>query len=160
MVSSLAPTVTYSIREAVSSDIEVILDLCKTFYAETEYPQMRAEFDVEAARQLVATMIFADKDNGCFVGETEGKVVAVLGCMIIPHMLFKKERLAVEPMWYVDKAHRNSSVGIQLLQCYHEWAADKGCKRVLTDCLDERVRNMLVGLGYKHMNYSMIKELP
>lgn len=101
------------IRKARAEDVDAIVEMSKKFYAHTSYYQISKidlnEEDVSAlARHLISSGIMN-------IAELDGKVIGMIGVILIPFMFNADHVHAGEVVWWVEPEVQAVGVGKALL---------------------------------------------
>jgi len=102
------------IRRATESDVSTIVEMSRKFYVHTSYYNMSKiemnEEDVGAlARHLISSGLM-------HVAELDGKVVGMIGVILIPFMFNLDHIHAGEVVWWVEPEGQSTGIGKALLQ--------------------------------------------
>ncbi len=100
------------IRHATILDTPKILALTKEFYPETPYAKW-IEFDDETVTNLIHLVM----RKGIFlVAQVEDELVGILGVIGAPFMFNSNYTICSEVVWWVAPAHRQGTLGRDLLR--------------------------------------------
>ena len=144
------------IRATTLLDIPNILTLTRTFYEQTSYNKWAA-FDDES----VTTLINALRTRGIlFVAQVDDALVGIIGAMSMPYMFNTEFTSVYEVIWYVDPAHRKTSLGIDLLKRADQMCALKGWKSFQMTRLEEsspKLDDLFIAEGFHPTEHSFTK---
>ena len=101
------------IRRATNNDVGVIVEMSEKFYVHTSYYNMSKipmnKEDVGAlARHLISSGLM-------HVAELDGKVVGMIGVILIPFMFNADHVHAGEVVWWVEPEAQSAGIGKALL---------------------------------------------
>lgn len=135
------------IRKADIEDFDDILDLCKTFWKETQ-------FNEKFERNHTIEMVAAACSQGllCVLevdGSTEGFAA---GCKS-PSLGSSQAMVGTEIAWWVNPDHRGGGNGIELLKYMEMLAKEQGVKYwsmvSMQSSMPEQVNALYEKMGYK-----------
>lgn len=138
-----------------------ILRMMKDF--KTASPYAHVHSDPEKMSQLVDNMTNASrKEAVVIVYEHKGKAVGLIAGQI-GEMLFNRDTVASELMWWVDPEHRNSGAAVRLLSAFEEWARRNGCSMIQMVMVEteqaDGVKRLYTKKNYRTTEQAYIKEL-
>lgn len=144
------------IRHATSLDAPVIVKLVAEFYPSTHYAK-QCEFDHETVLELTLNLI---KRGIVVIAEVDGKLVGVLGAMIVPH-LFNKEVLGChEVVWWVLPEYQKSGIGIEMLNRVDQIRVLRNCtyfQMIRLESSSPALDGIFMKLGYAPSEYCFTK---
>lgn len=106
-------------------DVDGIVSLLREFALEAEWHHA----DFEHVHRLVSAM--RGDPNSALLGLCkEGKIIGVIGGVIVPHPFNPKFRLMSEMAWYVRKEERNSMWSIRLMNEFEKECKIKGAHAI------------------------------
>lgn len=116
------------IRPATEADMPKILEMSMRFYPITSYwTKSKMELDVEHVSVLILGLI----ENGMMhVAEIEGKVVGMIGLVVMPFLFNPAYTTAGEIIWWVEPKHWSEGIGRALLQSVTPQAAKMGIRNI------------------------------
>jgi GNAT superfamily N-acetyltransferase len=108
--------------------------------------------------------VLVDTDNLVFTARDEADVIIglILGTMSSPYLLQINRKVASELLWWVEKEHRNSPVGLRLFNAFESWAS---CADTITvghyegTEESETISRLYQRKGYTPMERNYIKEM-
>jgi GNAT superfamily N-acetyltransferase len=144
------------IREVQVSELNLVADLGKKFWAEGSLPgSLKPAVFINNWTKLIGMGI--GKIFGLF---NDGKFVGCLGCLVV-NDLNDGEMIASETFWFVDPENRGS--GIKLLIHFMKWAKEIGCSRVsmvhLMNKQAEKLSEIYVKMGFTQTEVHYIRSL-
>lgn len=141
------------VRIASLEDKDIVLMLCGKFREESQYKEF---VNPERLNQLAEFFLNGSiRDQIIFLYDDIGILVAMRN-----RFIYGTEYGATELAWFVEKEHRSSSVGSELMEAFETWAKRMDCKyTVMTSSLDERVDKFYQKSGYKLYERSYFKEI-
>ena len=114
------------IRAATHDDMPAILSMSAKFYATTSYAEW-ADFCPASVENVAAMMI----DTGVMlVAEVDGRVVGMVGLVVVPFMFNNAKTAAYEVVWWVDPEVQGLGAGKALLSAIDDACKAKGCATV------------------------------
>jgi GNAT superfamily N-acetyltransferase len=113
------------IREARTTDLGSILELCWEMHSETEYS--RFSLNKASAEKFVRYML---ETSFVCVAENEDGVFGVMIGAVSP-MWFSDETEAVDVLLYVAPSARGGFVGKRMVEMFKSWADGKGVSRTV-----------------------------
>jgi GNAT superfamily N-acetyltransferase len=145
------------IRYAQVSDIPDIIRMSKVFYAMTHYPEF-APYDEETAERLSTLLI---ENHILFVAEAEGKVIGMVGGMLLPWLFNSSVITGHEIIWWVDREYQKTGLGIELLKALESEVAARGASRLQMAHFVHMPYSASIyeSLGYKHTESIYLKEV-
>ncbi|MEM1062014.1 MAG: GNAT family N-acetyltransferase [Planctomycetota bacterium] len=101
-----------------------------------------------------ATTSFVDglgERQAVFVAEAGDTIVGFVEVSLRPHA----EGCRTKPVgylegWYVEKAHRSSGLGRELIAAAEDWARTAGCSEMASDCVEG---NAIGLVAHEHLGY-------
>ena len=120
------------------------IELMKLFIDE-RMGEFGIEFDYqEAERQF--DLLFNNSEIITLVAEKGGHLYGSIAGVIGP-LLFSKNKVMQEMVWYVRKEFRGLSIGIKLIRAFEAKAKELGCDKI-----------MMIGMGCDNSNEFYIKD--
>jgi hypothetical protein len=110
-----------TIRTAVESDLPVLLEMGARFIQSSRYAEVMAVVPEQQSRLFEALL----DQGGCFVLESAGGIVGMLGLLLGPLPL-TGEVAAMECMWWVEPGFRHQRAALDLWAFGEDWAASQG----------------------------------
>jgi GNAT superfamily N-acetyltransferase len=131
-----------TLRLASHNDWDDIKRLCADFHKASPYGDFPVDNDkVEVLieklltdGQHISIILLANDDTH----GTVGILAATTG-----EILFNREKLAQEILWWIDPEHRKSRHGLELLKAYEYWAHKIGCTAIQMSSLYDPARHTL-----------------
>lgn len=116
------------IRQAKVDDLSVILEMSHKFYPYTSYwTQSQIPLEDEPLAAFVLGLI----ENGIFhVYEADGKVVGMIGLILVPFLFNPNYLTAGEIIWWVEPEYWSQGIGEQLLLSVEEPCREAGVKHI------------------------------
>lgn len=121
--------------------------MSEEFYKTTQYHSTYS-FDFDTVADLTKRLI----DTGIIlIAEVDDKAVGMIAVALVPFMFNRNEKFAAEVVIWVDKEHRSSTLGMQLIK-----RADK--LRLLRDYKAMQLARLstspeIVGALYEHLGF-------
>lgn len=115
---------TETIREAVYSDIDRVVEMGRRFLLEGPYREQLADKPRIAAELM--EKLLKSSSSKILVSEEDGKLTGVFAFVIFPHY-FSGEITAGELIWYVEPEHRGKT-SLELLWKAEKMAYEMGAK--------------------------------
>lgn len=141
------------------SDYFEILDMMKKFILH-ELPKELQKYDNQKLIDLFNKTL-NEQSAFCLVDEDDN-VVGCLACLL-SEIMFSKQKVALELVFWLEPEYRNSKSSVLLLQYYEEWARKKGCDLIslvhMENNSKDKAKHLYNKLGYTQTEYSYIKEL-
>ncbi len=146
------------IRQATIEDLSSIMEMADKFYQNTHYKGI-AEFDYNAVAYLSKILI---ETGVVLVAESDGKLVGVVGLILVPFMFNPSKIGAHEIIWWVDPKHQGSGIGMELLK-----AVEPACLEMKADYIQmallpnspPKAETLYRVLGYNHSETAYTKVL-
>ena len=132
------------VRFAEVSDLPALVDLGRTFHAESPY----SEIDFSSAALLRSLKEWLVSANAAmFVADNGGELVGAC-CTIDAKFYFSDRiRFATEMFWFVHPDYRSQNIGERLLDAMEQWADSRGC-----------MFNAVIAFGDAHPNKYFLSE--
>ncbi len=109
----------YNLKVADLTDLQDIKKMAKSFFLSSTYSDK--EYNEEKINDVIVQLLH-DPTNGIIIlALLGGKSVGCVACSVSP-LLFNYSKIATEVIWWVDKKHRRSGVGQQLIEALEYWA--------------------------------------
>jgi len=147
------------IRQAVLDDTEATLALIEEFYEES-LKEYGLSFKVET---LIDTIFNFITNHIGLVAEKDGKIIGVIGGVVMPSIFDKDQKIAQEVIWYITKEERKGTMGIRLLKAFEEECVKRGAKFIsmiyMGNLLSDELKRFYEKLSYKLMENHFIKEV-
>lgn len=146
------------IRQATHDDLPAILILAEQLYTESPHFS-RFTFSYEKAANLLHQLV--DSPIGCvLIAVKDGDTVGMLVAMVIEHLV-STDKMATDLGFFVDPAHRGSTIGVRLIKAFEAWANEKGIVELTLEVNTEVEAARTVGLlerqGYYLSGYRLVK---
>lgn len=146
-----------TLRLATEDDIPKIVFFAKTFHGASQYSA--EEFDEEKVAQL-AQHILSDKHKGVVIFYVENGIE--VGCLAgtLVEVLFSKELVAAELMWWVDPQYR-SRKSLALKEAFEFWGKRVGAKyiQMSNPAANPKVARYYERTGYAPFESSFLKRV-
>jgi len=145
------------IRKAELRDTNSIVLLAKEFFRESV-----GNYGLTIDLGTIITTIDGYITNMVsIVVEVDGKVVGVIGGMMLPSIFDRNQIIGQETIWFVDKEHRKGNIGLKLIKAFEEECLSQGANLIImglmgnlnTDILDKYYSRH----GYKLLEREYIK---
>ena len=135
------------IRDAIKSDFDAILDMCKEFWEHTSYSE---PFE----RDHAAKMLDLSFDHELLmVLEIDKEVVGFIAGVKSPLLASTKALTATELAWWVDPVYRGNGVGFKLMASIEDKAREIGIKywnmASMRSSNDKHANKIYESAGYK-----------
>ena len=135
------------IREAIAEDFETILDMCATFWLDTQFTE---PFDREHTRKMVQMSL----DHGLLITAIEeGEVIGFMAAIKSPLLGSMAAWMATELAWYVTPANRGKMAGIEMVLFLERLCKLQEVKYLnlafMETSMPEQVKSMYKKLGYQ-----------
>ena len=115
------------IRHAAHNDQSEWLRMRSTLWPHASAEEHRAEMAEQLADEKLFAVLVADRGNGQLAGFLEASLRRYAdGCDTSPVGYIEGR--------YVDGDLRRQSVGGQLVKAAEQWARDRGCREMASDC--------------------------
>lgn len=117
----------YKLIRGTSKHMDDLLRLGRTFYGASGYEDAGVAYDEDSHRAHIQQVL----DQGLVVVATledTEEVVGMLGILITPLHLNRKELVATEVAWWIEPEHRRSALGTTMLAFMKDYARRKGAK--------------------------------
>ncbi len=141
------------IREALLSDIDVLLDMGRKFFYATQYPRLM-DYSEEATINTIKHLI-EDESGFLLVNDDEG-VNGMIGAMVYPFYM-SGVMTGQELFWWSNR----KGAGLGLLTAAEDKAKNLGAKSFAMISLDglghERLDKLYHQMGYSRSEHSYIK---
>ena len=142
------------VRRATDNDVLFMRELGVAMHAECRYSNLNLDLDKWEAllRDLISDQrgIVLVSDHGMLVG-------------LVDEYFFGHDKHAMEYVWYVDPAHRNSGEGSALLVEYAAIARAMGVKDIhvenSTGVNVDATEQLFVRLGFKRLGGNYVMEV-
>lgn len=135
-----------NLRVCSEQDTPRILELCRHFQEESNYP---FPFDQEYVQGFVSDLL--SQSNALILGlsDHQGELQGVLGAIVVNHPFFNIP-FASELIFWIEPEYRGNKKSVEMIQAYEYWAVNKmGCKIVT---LDNQADSL--DLLYEKLNYN------
>lgn len=87
-----------------------------------ESPYAQLNFPTDSLEELIKTFMLGPFDEKLLLLAYEDeKIVGMLAGAIAPHIIAQHKTQAIEMLWWVHARHRQSKIGLKLLQAFEEW---------------------------------------
>ena len=129
------------IRTATIDDLDVIVEMCEKFFAET-YHSNDFEFDIGTTTEVLIHLI---ENCTVFISGDD----AVFAAFVYPSLFNKYILVALEVLWWIKPEKRNLGTGIRLLKYAESHLKHSGVKSLTVGNLD----NDSIGDIYRKMGY-------
>lgn len=138
------------LRVANISDLGLVLKMAKKFIDTTDFKdkvreKVLDELVIDTLRNPGAVVLI-HSDKGMIAGQ------------VVPFQ-FTAEPTAVELCWWVEPEHRNSKIGLELLQAFEYWAKKKKCKTITMVSLTEDLDKFYKKQGYTLIEHVYMKDV-
>jgi GNAT superfamily N-acetyltransferase len=113
-------------RRYIQSDIPTLIDKLERDHI-ARLGVEKTGFD----RNKITDLLVGNLKNSLFfltVAVKDGEVVGAF-CASVYTFIFSHEAIAVDHLFYIDKAHRSITVATELVAAYTEWAKARKVKR-------------------------------
>ena len=149
------------LRLATREDEDRIFELLKHFFSQTEYA--KEDLDEEKVKGLIQTCIDPRVvENVVLLWDVEGKVQGLVAGQWT-EMVFNRERVATELVWWVEPEYRKTEASAKLLSAFEAWADWNGCARVQMYALNNDYATILHRYyqrwGYRLAELSYVKDI-
>ena len=142
------------IRRAEYKDIEPALELIKEFQA-VSINKFNVLCNPETARLVMTNFV-----NTSFVLEIEGKIVGLLGGIILNYPLNNKPMYS-EWIWYVTPKYRK--YGVKMYKKLEEYCKEQGITQIgmalMANSLADKLEKFYLKLGFELLEKHYIKEI-
>lgn len=110
--------------------------------------------DPEVLAKLVYGLII-DTNKVILIDENNQGFIAGL----ITPFVFGTDLIASEFGWWVEPEARKTGLGQQLMEAFHTWAKENGCKMITLTSLDDDVGKLYEKAGYSLYERAYFKEI-
>lgn len=150
----------YDLKVGGLKDFDAIKRLCIDFYKASIYSEYG--YDEDKIDSIISEFIHDPANRIIILGLSEDKPVSILAASVQP-IIFSKARIATEVLWWVDEGHRQSGVGLKLIEAFEYWAkniakADYSQLCTLNGEYADRVGKYYERLGYKLSEKAYLKQ--
>lgn len=148
----------YNIRQAMLADIDELCSQLKEFSEDysTDFPPYKdQETSSKILKNLIENHLFyvASTDDTC-------EMVGFIAGFVCDHIYNPDIKTLAEAFWWVNKEHRRSGVGIELLETFEHWGkknVDLIYMTIEEDTpLDERI---FLNRGFKKKETAFVMEV-
>jgi len=140
------------IRKAELKDIDAVVELTKDFFEES-ISDYGLTLDDITIRETISNYI---KNLVGIVAEDEGKVIGVIGGMLLPSIFNKNQLIGQETVWYVQKNYRNGSVGLKLIKSFEDECKSRGTDLIIMGLMGN-LNTEILDKYYKKRNYKLLE---
>lgn len=145
-----------TLKLAEATDLPDIVDMALKFAAVSPYSELPIE--QEKIEELILSMLKDRNKTIIVLYMKDDKPVGMLAGMT-SEMLFNRELLASEVIWWVEPEHR-SRKSFALKEAYEYWAKRVGAKYIqMSNLNDKRVEQFYERTGYKLTERAYLKVL-
>lgn len=150
------------IRKATKEDIPVMAAMAHEMQKES--PRFKdVSFDIEVVSNFLQIMIDAP-ERCCFVSESDGKIVGMMGGITVPYFFSLDENYACDIGLYVVPEMRRRAHAFQLIRAFEDWAIEKGVKPSnitiqISATNDPAVHEFIRRMGYTNIGVLYKKEV-
>lgn len=150
-----------SLRLATKADVPSLLVMAEEFHIESPYS--RFPIDREKYEQLVLSFVQNDPSKVCVVLHDDDLLMGMIAGHV-QELLFGKQRIASEVVWYVYPNFRNGTGGVRLRKAFEYWAenvvkADIVHMASLNNEHAEKLKTHYEKKGYKLFEMTYLKEV-
>lgn len=139
------------LRIAKEADADVVLRLCKEFFAKTQYG--RITLDDRHVSDLIAPFLIPEnRDSICILWDNDPHFGIIAGQLSVVPLIQRK--VVTECLWYVDPGLRGSSAGKELLDAFEHWASLVGADLIQMMCMPDGTGKLL-DRYYKSRGYTL-----
>lgn len=128
---------------------------------QSQYP-IKRDPDIEKLDKLIEDLTKEDIDNHILLIAKNPEPCGLIAG-VTSEIIFSRDKIASELMWWVDEEHRRSKVGMALLQAFELWASRIGCNMVQMVSVEteiaEALERVYTSNGYKVTEKAFIKEI-
>lgn len=140
------------IRKAELKDIDAVVELTKDFFEES-ISDYGLTLDDITIRETISNYII---NLVGIVAEDEGKVIGVIGGMLLPSIFNKNQLIGQETVWYVQKNYRNGSVGLKLIKSFEDECKSRGTDLIIMGLMGN-LNTEILDKYYKKRNYKLLE---
>lgn len=134
------------IREANVNDFDSILDMCESFWGDTQFTE---SFDREHTRAMVSMSY----DHGLLIVADDGEVFGFMAAVKSPLLGSPDAWMATELAWYVKPKKRGKLVGVGLVKSIESLCIAQEVKYLnlayMQTSMPDRVKVLYEKLGYQ-----------
>ncbi|HFU76717.1 MAG TPA: hypothetical protein ENK66_10780 [Arcobacter sp.] len=138
-----------SIREAKSSDVNKLFDLCIEMHKEGIYQKI--EINQEKLINFLLNKINHRDSLLLVLLDTDDELVGLFIGDIVEYF-FSSERLALDTIFYIVKSKRKSLGAMKLLTAYFDWANSHDVREICLSSTNgvevEKIERMYAKLGF------------
>lgn len=140
------------IRKAELRDIDGIIKLAKDFFKESV-----GEYGLTIENQTIAETIHSYIENMIgIVAEENGKVVGVIGGMLLPSIFNKTQLIGQETVWFVNKDYRKGTIGLKLIKAFEYECLERGANLIIMGLMGN-LNTDILDKYYKRHNYKLLE---
>lgn len=144
------------IRNATLADMPVIVSMSERFYRTLPFVDW-FDFSPATVETLTANLV---SDHVMLVAEVEGRVVGMVGLVVIPFIFNTEHRSAHEIVWWVDPEHQGNGTGKALLAAIEPACKEFGAEAIYMVHMANsppQASALYERLGYEHIESSYAK---
>ena len=146
------PTQDYNLKIGTLEDFDDIKRICLDFYKTSIYSEYG--HDEDKINTIIGEFIYDPANRIIILGLLESKPIALLAASVQP-IIFSKAKVATEVLWWVDKEHRQSRVGVKLIEAFEYWAKEVANADYLQLCTLNGEYSEKVGNYYERRGYTL-----
>lgn len=150
----------FNLRPMVDEDIDTVVDMCFKFFEQTKYTEVML-FEHGHLAAVLHNLVRSDDFLGVVAEDTKtGGIAGFITAIAVPHTLCNTT-LANEQGWWVEPQYRGTSVWLQLINFYQDWAREKGCLTATIGAAEgvTNLERVLPRLGYTKTDSTWMKRL-
>lgn len=115
----------YKLVQGTKAHMPSLLRMGRDFYAASGYEDIGIPYS-EKGHRAHALQVLRDGLVVLATVEETGEVVGMMGILLLPFHLNPDIRIAAETVWWIDPAHRRSSLGASMLAYAKDYAKSRG----------------------------------
>ena len=147
------------IRKAEQYDYDGINSLITEFFNES-LSDFIYELDIDSIRTSFEVMV---EKYIVLVAIKDDAVVGVIAGTLAPADLNHNLIIATEIMWFVNKEHRDSTVGVKLFRAFEKYTEEQGATHIAMAFMEnlhpDRIKKFYESKGYKPMQTQYIRSV-
>lgn len=124
------------------------------FHAASPYDDLT--MDEDKVVELIDSFLNGDRNQRIVILALEDDQPIGMIAGVTSEMLFSRDKIASEMMWWIEPEHRGSRAALQLLDAYEFWAKKVGAKVVQLSSVDTEHADRLDRL-YKKRGYYLVE---
>lgn len=143
-----------NIRLATNDDLRRIVEMSERFYPHTSYNNLSG---IPFSPDHVALVASGLIENGVMaVAELDGKVIGMIGCVLVPFIFNPNYIHAGEIIWWVEPEYWNAGIGKSLIEFAEGVCKNAGAKHIQMISLP--VSSLSANALYEKLGYQLTEQ--